>query len=99
MPLAGSFNGVHHRADVVLPCLYGRDGTSIQATRAAKSPRVEGDEAGEGGQPRNELAHGRLFPNQLNGCAPGYRQHQVDRAIARDLVGQVGPFCGPACSG
>src|SRR5271156_6064622 len=47
---AVSPNCVHHSTNVVLPCLYCWNCTSIQAARAAKSPWIERDETAKGGQ-------------------------------------------------
>ena len=83
--------GVHHRADVVHPLLESRElvyGYRIPESGASLVPE---NETSEGGEPAKEAGGRRLLPDELEVGDPAMEKDQIERALAKHLVGDVGP--------
>ena len=78
---------VHHRADVVHPLLERRQ--LRHAVREAGAALVEQDQPRERGEPEEEARERGLLPEVLEVRDPAHHEHEVERAVAHDLVGDV----------
>ena len=80
-------SGVHDRAHIVHALLDGR--IAANAVRQSSAPLVEDDDARERPEPLEARSHPRVLPVHLNVRDPPWDIHEVERAIAKYLIGDV----------
>ena len=81
--------GVHHRADVVDPCLERRQRLHRHRIGHADAALVEQDESPDRRQASPELREWGHIPLGFLMARPLVRQDEIDRPLAEDLVGDV----------
>jgi hypothetical protein len=84
----GRTDGVEHREQIGHPVLDRRRVVEVDRVGPTASALVEGDEPGERRQSPQEAGRPRLLPEQRR-HARAETQHEIDRAVAHDLVGNV----------
>jgi hypothetical protein len=80
---------VQHCSHVVYPFLERRELLVRHAVGEAGAAFVEEDEPREGGEPLEEVRHGRVVPHELDVRDPTGHVDEVARSLADDLVGNV----------
>jgi hypothetical protein len=78
---------IHHGPDIVHP--LGQAGRPRDRIRQPRAPLVEEDHPGEGRKPPQKPGQVRLLPGELNVRDEAGHEHQIKRAIAESLIGDV----------
>ena len=80
---------VHHGEEVVH--VLGERGVAARAVGHAGAALVEQDQPAAGGEAAEETGEGGVLPADLQVAGEAGEEHQVDGAVAQDLVGEGGP--------
>jgi hypothetical protein len=80
---------VHDRANVIHSLRKG--GRFPDWIRKAGASLIEDDEPTEGCQPVQELRQVRFFPRHIEMRHEAMNQHQIERPLTKDLVGDAQP--------
>jgi hypothetical protein len=78
---------VHHRPDVIHPLHQAR--WPSDRIRQPSPPLVEKDHPGEGREPPQKPGQVRLLPGKFDMGDKARHEHQINRAIAKNLIGDA----------
>jgi len=81
--------GIHDRADVVRPLLQRRHRGQRHRVRDARPALVEAEEPAEGREAAKKTRDRRLLPHHVDIARPVEDEHQIQRAVPDDLIGDI----------